>query len=92
MCIILLVLARPSYHVDNPINRYLLNSPMMDDFVFGADGSLTFYVQKDSPGKNLEPNWLPAPNGPFYCVLRLYGPQESAMSGEWMNPPMTKTN
>jgi hypothetical protein len=51
--------------IDNPLNRYLLNSPMMDDFVMNEDGSLTLYVQKESPGKDLEPNWLPAPDGPF---------------------------
>jgi hypothetical protein len=53
--------------IDNPLNRYLLNSPMMDDFVMNEDGSLTLYVQKESPGKDLEPNWLPAPDGPFVC-------------------------
>ena len=76
--------------IDNPINRYLLNSPMMEQFVFNVDGSLTFYVQKESPGKDLEPNWLPAPDGSFYAVLRLYGPQEEALEGKWVNPPLVK--
>lgn len=76
--------------IDNPLDRYLLNSNMVEDYVYGADGSLTFYIQKDSPGPELEPNWLPAPDGPFYTVLRLYGPEESALSGEWVNPPMEK--
>ena len=74
--------------IDNPLKRYLLNSAMMDQFVFADDGSLTFYIRKDSPGKALEPNWLPAPDGPFYAVLRLYGPEQSVLSGEWTNPPM----
>jgi hypothetical protein len=78
--------------IDNPLNRYLLNSPMMDDFVMNEDGSLTLYMQKESPGKELEANWLPAPDGPFYAVMRLYGPKEEALSGEWLNPPMLKNN
>ena len=72
--------------------RSLINSPMMDDFKLNDDGSLTFYIQKESPGKELQANWLPAPNGPFYCVLRLYGPKESAVKGEWVNPPMIKSD
>ena len=78
--------------VENPLNRYLLNSPMLDQFKKNHDGSLTFYIPKDSPGKKLESNWLPAPDGPFYCVLRLYGPEDIALKGEWVNPPMVKVN
>ena len=76
--------------IENPLDRYLLNSPMMDQFVLNDDGSLTLYVQKESPGKALESNWLPAPNGPFYAVLRLYGPEKEARSGAWVNPPLLK--
>lgn len=76
--------------VENPLDRYLLNSPMMDQFIIGDDGSLTFYIQKNSPGEKSEPNWLPAPDGPFYCVMRLYGPKQAALSGEWVNPPLLK--
>eukprot|EP00919_Chromeraceae_sp_WS-2016_P035779 GHVR01084853.1.p1 GENE.GHVR01084853.1~~GHVR01084853.1.p1 ORF type:complete len:486 (-),score=24.79 GHVR01084853.1:93-1550(-) len=78
--------------IDNSLNRYKLNSSSLDEFVYGEDGSLTLYIQKDSPGAELEPNWLPAPDGPFYCVMRLYGPKEEALSGEWVNPPLLKTN
>jgi len=74
--------------VDNPINRYLLNSPMLNDFKRDADGGITFYIQKTSPGKEKESNWLPAPNGPFMAVLRLYWPKESAIEGSWKNPPI----
>ena len=76
--------------VENPLNRYLLNSPMLDQFVYGEDGSLTLYIQNDSPGKSKESNWLPAPDGPFYAVMRLYGPKEIALKGEWVNPPLVK--
>jgi hypothetical protein len=74
--------------IHNSLNRYLLNSSMKDDFVYDENGSLTLYVQKDSPGKALEANWLPAPDGPMYLVLRLYGPEEAALKGEWLNPPL----
>jgi hypothetical protein len=56
------------------------------------DGSLTFYIQKDSPGKARESNWLPAPNGPIYMVIRLYGPTTEPPSvlppgdGTWQPP------
>ena len=57
--------------VANPTNRYLLKSPMLPQFVKDADGGLTFYVQNASPGKDKEPNWLPAPKGPFFIAMRL---------------------
>src|SRR5262245_10211717 len=50
--------------IDNPINRYLINSPMLPALAKNADGSITLYVQKASPGKDREANWLPAPAGP----------------------------
>lgn len=78
--------------VENPLDRYLLNSSMAPDFVYAEDGSLTLYIQNNSPGKDLEANWLPAPSGPFYCVLRLYGPKAEALSGHWVNPPILLNN
>ena len=78
--------------VENPINRYLVNSPMLPSLKKNADGSLTIYIQKDSPGKARESNWLPAPNGPIYLVMRLYSPKAEAPSilppgsGTW-HPP-----
>ena len=74
--------------VANPINRYLLNSPMLPNFKFDKDGGITFYVQNESPGKDKESNWLPAPKGPFRALLRLYWPKENALNGTWKNPPM----
>ncbi|MEO6030027.1 MAG: DUF1254 domain-containing protein [Candidatus Binatia bacterium] len=72
--------------VANPLQRYLVNSPMLKSFTYGADGSLTLYVQKDSPGREREANWLPAPNGPFYAVLRIYMPAKSVVDGTWKQP------
>lgn len=76
--------------VANPIDRYLLNAPMLGQFVKDADGGLTFYIQHDSPGADKEANWLPAPEGPFFVAMRLYWPKEAALDGSWEHPPMTK--
>ncbi len=78
--------------VKNPINRYLINSPMLPAMKKNPDGSLTLYIQKDSPGKAKESNWLPAPNGPMFVVMRLYWPKETPPSifplggGTWAPP------
>ena len=70
----------------NPLNRYLINSPMLPDLKRDADGGLTLYLQHDSPGKDKESNWLPAPNGPFFTVLRLYWPKDEALNGNVESP------
>ncbi len=84
--------------IENPINRYLINSPMLPNMKKNEDGSLTLYIQKDSPGKDKEANWLPAPNGPIYLVMRLYWPKTEAPSilpagaGSWNPPGIVKAN
>ncbi len=84
--------------IENPINRYLINSPMLPGMKKNADGSLTLYIQKDSPGKAKEANWLPAPNGPIYLVMRLYWPKDTAPSilppgeGTWQPPGVVAAN
>lgn len=75
--------------VANPINRYLLNSPMLPQFKKDADGGYTFYIQNESPGADKEANWLPAPKGPFIVVCRIYWPKAAALSGKWKQPPIT---
>jgi hypothetical protein len=75
--------------IENPINRYLINSPMLPDLKKNDDGSLTIYIQKESPGKDKESNWLPAPDGPIYMVTRLYWPKQEALKAEW-KPPAVK--
>jgi hypothetical protein len=74
--------------VDNPLDRYLINSPMVPDLQRGDDGSITVYIQHESPGAELESNWLPAPDGPFYMVLRLYMPRLEALDAGWKPPPV----
>ncbi|MBI1284181.1 MAG: DUF1254 domain-containing protein [Thiobacillus sp.] len=76
--------------VANPLNRYLLNSTMLSQFVKDADGGITLYFQNESPGKNREANWLPAPKGPFWVIMRLYWPKEAALDGSWTHPQMIK--
>jgi hypothetical protein len=78
--------------VANPINRFLINSPMLPELKKSADGSLTLYIQRNSPGADKESNWLPAPNGPVYLVMRLYWPKTEPPSilppgsGTWQPP------
>ncbi|ANL89111.1 DUF1254 domain-containing protein [Rhizobium phaseoli] len=78
--------------IKNPVDRYLINSPMLPGMKKSADGSLTLYIQHKSPGAERESNWLPAPNGPIYTVMRLYWPKTEAPSilpvgkGTWQPP------
>lgn len=72
--------------VDNAINRYLINSPMLPNLTKDADGELTLYIQHVSPGKDKEANWLPAPNGPFMVTMRYYWPKPELLSGIWKSP------
>jgi hypothetical protein len=51
---------------------------------------VTLYVQNQSPGKDKEANWLPAPSGPFWVALRLYWPKDEAISGKWTAPKLEK--
>ena len=84
--------------IENPINRYLINSPMLPTMKTNADGSLTFYIQNKSPGADKESNWLPAPNGPIYLVLRLYWPKVEPPSilpvgeGTWQPPDIKRVS
>lgn len=82
--------------IKNPIDRYLINSPMLSNMKKNADGSLTIYIQNKSPGPDKESNWLPAPAGPVYLVMRLYWPRTEAPSilpagaGTWKPPAVTR--
>jgi hypothetical protein len=82
--------------IKNLINRYIINSPMLPNMKKNADGSLTLYIQKDSPGKDKESNWLPAPNDLIYLVMRLYWPKMEPPSilppgdGTWKPPGIVK--
>ncbi|MBY5521332.1 DUF1254 domain-containing protein [Rhizobium leguminosarum] len=89
---------KSQFLVKNPINRYLINSPMLPGMKKNADGSLTLYIQKDSPGAEKEANWLPAPDGTIYLVMRLYWPTTEAPSilpagkGTWQPPGVKRVS
>jgi hypothetical protein len=79
---------KTQFLVANPLKRYLLNSTMLKSFKYAPDGTLTLYLQKNSPGAAKEANWLPAPDGPFYAVLRIYMPAPEVVNGTWKKPPL----
>jgi hypothetical protein len=79
------------FFVDNPLNRYTLSS--RNKFKANKDGSVDLYLQNKSPGKDKAANWLPAPEGRFILMLRLYWPREKAPSildGTWQPPAVTR--
>ena len=82
--------------IKNPLDRYLINSPMLPKMKSNEDGSLTIYLQRESPGVDKESNWLPAPDGPMYLAMRLYWPKTNAPSilppgeGTWAPPAIIK--
>ena len=83
--------------VDNIADRYLLNSSMEDDFQLNGDGSVTFYIQHEPPAETVQgyqyhPNWLPAPDGKFFMVMRLYLPASEVLEGSWTQPPIMRSN
>jgi hypothetical protein len=71
--------------VDNPINRYSIGQ-YTEGLKNNTDGSLDIYIQNASPGADKESNWLPAPEGSFNMVMRLYLPQPQALNGTWQLP------
>jgi len=78
------------FFVENPLNKYTV-SPR-NDLKYNDDGSLDIYIQNESPGKEKEANWLPAPQDEFKLMLRLYWPKEanpSIIDGTW-TPPAAK--
>ncbi len=70
----------------NPINRYLINSPMLPNLKKDEDGGLTLLIQNENAGRDREANWLPAPKGPFFMALRIYWPRPEALEGTWKAP------
>lgn len=77
-----------NFFVANPLNRYTLSS--RDKLVENADGSTDLYIQNESPGKDKEANWLPAPTGNFVLMFRFYWPEAAILNGKWDIPPVKK--
>jgi len=78
------------FQVANGLNRFAVSSWM--PFKYNSDGSLDLYFQNESPGADMEANWLPAPKGPFNLTMRLYAPKRDALTGEWKPPLVKKIN
>jgi hypothetical protein len=76
------------FQVANSLNRFAVSSWM--PFKYNSDGSLTLYFQNESPGKDKEANWLPAPKGAFNLTMRLYAPKSEALTGRWNPPPVLR--
>ncbi len=77
------------FFVENPLNRYSISprQPLKEN----SDGSIDLLIQHGSPGADLETNWLPAPQGKFILMMRLYWPNEtnpSIIDGTWTMPPV----
>jgi hypothetical protein len=77
-----------SFFVDNPLNRYNIAAWM--PLKYNKDGSLDLYIQHESPGKALESNWLPAPDGAFNITNRIYWPKPAALDGTWKAAPISR--
>ncbi|MFO1393892.1 MAG: DUF1254 domain-containing protein [Steroidobacteraceae bacterium] len=81
------------WFVPNPLNKFTVS--LRDKPKFNADGSLTLYFQNESPGKDQEANWLPAPKGDFIPMIRMYWPKDkdpSVLDGSWTPPSIQKVN
>lgn len=77
------------FFAENPIDRYAIGD--RDELKFNVDGSLTLYIQRESPGKDKESNWLPTPkSGEFSMNLRLYWPKTEALDGTWKPPAVQR--
>ncbi len=77
-----------SFLVQNSLDRYALGD--RDPLVFNNDGSLDIYIQHESPGKEKESNWLPAPQGSFNLTMRLYWPESKVLDGSWTPPAIER--
>mgnify|MGYP001791497831 FL=1 len=81
--------------VKNELERYLINSTMLDnnELVLDEDEGLTLYIQSAQPTEEKKrKNWLPAPDKGFFISLRLYLPQQEAINGTWQQPPLKRVN
>ncbi len=74
------------FQVPNEIDRFAIGD--RDPLVYNGDGSLDIYVQRENPGPQREPNWLPAASGPSGITMRLYAPAPSVLDGSWSPPPV----
>ena len=76
--------------IDNPIDRYVINSPMLPSLSKDAEGGITLYLQHESPGKDREANWLPISQDAFNLAFRTYQPGRAIIDGTWQAPPVVR--
>jgi hypothetical protein len=82
----------PDYYlVDNPIDRYSIGD-RTPGLQYGDDGSITIYMQRESPGPDKESNWLPTPAGKFRPVMRSYQPGPALLDGSYVYPLVRRTS
>jgi hypothetical protein len=79
---------KDGFQVANTLSRFAVSSWM--PLKYNGDGSLDLYFQNESPGRDVETNWLPAPKAPFNLTMRLYAPRSEALTGKWNPPPIVK--
>ncbi len=75
------------FFVGNPIRRYGIGN-LAEQLKPNPDGSLTIYIQNESPGEAKAVNWLPAPQEGFFLMMRLYQPEEKMYHGAYILPPL----
>ena len=76
----------------NPIDRYVINSPMLPALKQDPDGGFTLYLQYASPGPDLESNWLPVSQDGFNLAFRTYQPSQAIINGTWQAPPVVRVD
>jgi hypothetical protein len=76
--------------VSNPLCRYAITA--RDPLKFNPDGSLDLCFQQHPPGAERDANWLPAPEGKFMLMLRVYRPNDSLLDGSWKIPPVKRAD
>ena len=79
---------RGNFYESNVLNKYVIG--LWQELKFNPDGSIDFYLQADSPGKDKEVNWLPTPSGVFNITIRNCWPKPEAWDGTYKNPPIRK--
>ena len=80
-----------AFLVDNPVDRYIIR-PDSAGLAYGADGSLTLYLQADAPEGPSPANWLPSPSAEFVVGFRAYRPKLPVSDGSWFPPAIRKVS
>jgi hypothetical protein len=74
----------------NPIDRFSLGD-RSKGLKRDSDGALSIYIQHETPGEDKESNWLPAPESPFFVILRMYQPRQEVLEATWLRHPWRRS-